>query len=135
MGVYSDASKGQKSEMVKKLEFMTLGTFEQQFSNNGYDQLSLWPEITDGELKELGLIRGHLKKWRSFYPDPTLQKLESLYAETDQTPEEEEKDSKWKLCLVFSVGVILICFVFLYFLQITNDLQQQIDELKTKYPG
>ena len=43
-----------------------------QFEDLGYDDMEQWPELTDDELAECGVSKGHLRKWRKQYANPTV---------------------------------------------------------------
>ena len=48
------------------LEVLNLGRFADAFEDLGWDDIELWPEMTDEELRECGLKTGHIKKFRKY---------------------------------------------------------------------
>jgi len=47
-----------------------LQSFLQTFEENHYDEIELFPELTDDDLRNLGLRGGSIMKWRRVYPSP-----------------------------------------------------------------
>jgi len=41
--------------------------FFQTFEENGYDDIEFWPELTIDELMDLGLRKGHIRKWKRYF--------------------------------------------------------------------
>ena len=41
------------------------------FAHNGYDDEIDWPDLTNEDLSELGVVKGFFKKWRRVFPDPS----------------------------------------------------------------
>jgi len=58
------------SEVANKLKEMGLEKFGKQVKKNGYDDIDDWPNLSDSELKEIGIKAGWLRKWRKKHPDP-----------------------------------------------------------------
>jgi len=47
-----------------------LKSFLQTFEGNHYDEIELFPELTDNDLRNLGMRGGSIMKWRRVYPSP-----------------------------------------------------------------
>jgi len=59
------------STLSSALASSGLGVFQNAFVDNGWDEVSQLPTMTDEDLAELGLKAGHRSKFRQAFPKPT----------------------------------------------------------------
>jgi len=56
-----------RSELAK----LGLERFAAKFIDDGYDDVSDWAQLSSSELADLGIVKGHLRKWRKRYSEKT----------------------------------------------------------------
>ena len=60
-------------EVTSKLESMNLPQYVQDFVDNGFVHMELWPQITDSQLRNIVQMReGDVMVWRQYFEQPDI---------------------------------------------------------------
>eukprot|EP00494_Astrolonche_serrata_P030561 UN30829 len=85
-------SSGDEEKLRKKLTEMKLDKFIPNFIDEGYD-VDFFEDITQDDLKQMGLKKGHLLKWKKFYPFDDIQA--GHLTQMASTPQQIVSDTVW----------------------------------------
>merc|ERR1711959_611705 len=69
-GKSKESSDEEKWKIQLKKKFKFTSTQITKFQENYYEDPTLWPDMTNADLKECDVRGGLLKRWRKVYPDP-----------------------------------------------------------------
>lgn len=82
-----DTQAEQETAWRVQLEDLGFGRYADAFDDIGFDDPETWPHMTDQDLKDVGLKRGHIVKWRLRFPFGASANPEQTAVETDSVTE------------------------------------------------